>query len=53
MCNKFTVLSLAYVVVFVAVVQCEDSSGLSGGVVNGNNTTLVTLIVSNFEAVVG
>ncbi|XP_073948864.1 apnoia [Choristoneura fumiferana] len=31
MCNKFTVLSLLYIVIFVAVVQCEeDSSGLNG-----------------------
>lgn len=26
MCNKFTVLTLAYVVIFITVVKCEDSA---------------------------
>ncbi|XP_047989382.1 protein apnoia isoform X2 [Leguminivora glycinivorella] len=41
MCNKFTVLSLAYVAIFVSVVQCEE------------DTTNFTEILSNAEESVG
>lgn len=30
MCNKFTVLSLAYLAVFVAVVNCDDGASPVG-----------------------